>query len=528
MHRALLIPEIVEPICLDLGPYPPSWLPCEETRDLANLARTSALFLNAALDVLWEVQYGLYNILRCMPEDLWDGQPIRLRSLGTLNATRPITAADWERPLFYLSRIREFEGGHPQDMASIKLFTELCSTLPTRHWFPNLRILEWCCHNPALLPGFPMIAPRPTKLRVSRIGNRGDLSALARGVDGRLLTNVSIGCHDSGADAFRTRISPFIRSMARLQRLRIHDLDQAAFEHLAMLPSLESLKIAKLEDEPFSAVPQLDAAAPFSGLKELEITTRTVQTALVVIASVSGPLTSIDVYIKDWNHKTPMAEVSRLFATLRSTTPQLRKLGITLEPDTPSYHQTLNAALEHLFRLRNLEKVSLTAGEGWDLDNALVIAMARAWPNLTALHLRPDLPTHVTRRLTLTALRAFALHCPKLSVLGLDIDARVPLEDLPTAKDAQRSLTTLCLGYSPIADSSVVASALFIMFPELSHIMAEDRNDGYWSSSCIHDDIHEGQDIHKLSRTFYKRWKGVQNKLAEKQWEESELELEAQ
>ncbi|KAF7349866.1 hypothetical protein MVEN_01287100 [Mycena venus] len=174
MHSALFIPEIIRRICFLLGPYSPSWRPQREKRDLANLARTSTVFLDAALDVLWECQDGLVNILRCMPVDLLDG-PIRRGSLDTLNVTRPITAADWERPLFYLSRVREFSGGRPRDTGRTKLFLDLCSSLPTRNWFPNLRLLEWCCYEPILLPGFfTMLTSSTTKLMVTGVGTGGD------------------------------------------------------------------------------------------------------------------------------------------------------------------------------------------------------------------------------------------------------------------------------------------------------------------------------------------------------------------
>ncbi|KAJ6566906.1 hypothetical protein B0H19DRAFT_1138852 [Mycena capillaripes] len=532
MHTALLISEIVELICLHLGPITPSWRTGLEKRDLANLARTSTLFLHHALDVLWESQDGLANILRCMPDNLWDG-PVRAGSLNTLNATRPITAADWERPVFYLSRVRGFNGGRPRNMASPKLFTELCSSLPTTHWFPNLRYLQWSCYEPFLLLGIrTMTAPHMAGFKLINAGNGGDLSAVTMGLGAsvRLLTNVFIECGSRGMDEFRTRISPLILLLARLQRLHIHDLDQTAFNHLAMLPSLNSLKITHLgEIEPFIASHQLHETPPFSGLKELEITTRTVQTALAVITSVAGPLASVDVRIKDWKHKTPMAEVSRMFATLRSTTLQLRSLSLAIEPDTPSYHQTLNDALGHLFSLRNLEELSLQVGEGWDLDNMLVLDMACAWPNIKKLYMGPDPPTHDIRRVTLTGLRAFALHCPKLSHLGLNIDARVPLEELPTTEDSvQRTLTALHVGYSPISDSSAVARLLFAMYPQLSDIEAEERATPDWQSSSIRDDTDEGADVYKLSRTFYERWEGVQHELREKRREESELALEEQ
>ncbi|KAJ7938654.1 hypothetical protein B0H13DRAFT_1587600 [Mycena leptocephala] len=80
MHRAWQIVELVEIICAQValdGPVD-SWagLPVQRyplrRRDLSRLARTSTIFLNPALDILWRYQATLLNLLRTMPDDLWD------------------------------------------------------------------------------------------------------------------------------------------------------------------------------------------------------------------------------------------------------------------------------------------------------------------------------------------------------------------------------------------------------------------------------------------------------------------------
>ncbi|KAJ7824248.1 hypothetical protein B0H14DRAFT_3728931 [Mycena olivaceomarginata] len=225
--------------------------PHSKKRDVANLAMTSTLFLHHALDVLWQCQNGLASILKCMPEDLWDG-PIRSGSPDALNAVRPITAADWERPLFYLSRVRKFHGGRSRAMGSNQLFTQLCSSLPTTHWFPNLRFLEWSCYEPVFLPAIcALIAPRTSEFRLIGLDIGENLSLLTLKVHGGRLTDVYIGknhsrVHGSDANAFRIGITAFIRSLERIQRFHIEDFDQEAFRHLAILPDLKSLKIAEL------------------------------------------------------------------------------------------------------------------------------------------------------------------------------------------------------------------------------------------------------------------------------------------
>lgn len=71
MHRSLRIPEVVGMICSQLKPI--SWRSTAGKADLAVLARTSTVFHDAALDVLWSHQETLMNLIRCMPADLWEG-----------------------------------------------------------------------------------------------------------------------------------------------------------------------------------------------------------------------------------------------------------------------------------------------------------------------------------------------------------------------------------------------------------------------------------------------------------------------
>jgi hypothetical protein len=72
MHRGLGILEIVEIICAQLGLESSESLSTDASSALSALARTSQFFHNPALNVLWRHQDTLVNLIRCMPEDLWD------------------------------------------------------------------------------------------------------------------------------------------------------------------------------------------------------------------------------------------------------------------------------------------------------------------------------------------------------------------------------------------------------------------------------------------------------------------------
>jgi hypothetical protein len=65
-HRTLRITEIVCLICSHLNPVPGAGV-----ADLANLACTSKILHDPALDALWRDQDTIMNLMRCMP-DVWE------------------------------------------------------------------------------------------------------------------------------------------------------------------------------------------------------------------------------------------------------------------------------------------------------------------------------------------------------------------------------------------------------------------------------------------------------------------------
>ncbi|KAJ7616521.1 hypothetical protein FB45DRAFT_1063953 [Roridomyces roridus] len=147
MHRALAIPEIVRIV----SQY-------TIQKSLPALAGTCRAFCDPALDLLWEEQEMLGNLLRCMPDDLWkhrkdeedededededeedeDGMPCLLR---------PIVPADWDRVLFYNHRVKSFSFDMDEDLqynfSSTSVLDILRMSFPGSILFPNLRSLQW-------------------------------------------------------------------------------------------------------------------------------------------------------------------------------------------------------------------------------------------------------------------------------------------------------------------------------------------------------------------------------------------------
>ncbi|KAF8173812.1 hypothetical protein K438DRAFT_2023348 [Mycena galopus ATCC 62051] len=105
-QRALEIPEIVHMICgqADVD----SWV---SQTTLITIARTSKIFTDAALDVVWHNQASLVPLIKCMPETLWEQRGIRGKGNGVvIHLRRPIISTDFSRFLFYSVRIRDLSG----------------------------------------------------------------------------------------------------------------------------------------------------------------------------------------------------------------------------------------------------------------------------------------------------------------------------------------------------------------------------------------------------------------------------------
>ncbi|KAF8177978.1 hypothetical protein K438DRAFT_1769811 [Mycena galopus ATCC 62051] len=489
MHRALQIAELVEMICSHLAPGQPSaWITSTDDSflrgHLLSLAKTCKVFREPCLDALWKYQTTLLNLLRCMPDDLWSDPVL---GCDTLDIVRPITPEDWERPLVYLPRIR-FLILSTQGLPPPELFETLALCLPMHPLFPNLQSLDWDRVDASLLPCiWPLIGPRITHISIQLDGTPRDLSLLANlSQKCPSLTSAFIGSYapDSQSLHVRQSVSWFVRGLWRVQRLCIPDLDQLSFGHLATLPSLRLLMIQNLgEFVPSLDFPHLRSKFVFPSLEEVDLSLEDVPIAVgwVEILSatrivdltlhVSVIMTTGDIaaLCQSFSDHLPRASLQRLETQGLATS-----LADQFAESTPAQYYIKTQSLRLLFCFLNLETVSLEITGGLNLDDSIILEMARAWPNLKSLSLWPECPTHVERRVTLSALIFFARHCPALWHLHLDINARVipTVEAVGADQQPHTNLTELRVQHSPILDASAVTGFLFPLFPHLTTINA--------------------------------------------------------
>ncbi|KAJ6517390.1 hypothetical protein C8R47DRAFT_960735 [Mycena vitilis] len=110
---------------------------------LASVARACKMFCDPALDELWKEQDTLYNIVQCMPQDVWEEPD----EDGGMTLARPVVPTDWDRALIYARRVKTFsfddqirERGYP---TTAEFLETLGMCVPGPQLFPNLEILGW-------------------------------------------------------------------------------------------------------------------------------------------------------------------------------------------------------------------------------------------------------------------------------------------------------------------------------------------------------------------------------------------------
>ncbi|KAJ7633549.1 hypothetical protein DFH06DRAFT_1139886 [Mycena polygramma] len=444
MHCALQIPELVELIAEQLGDSPSqrsSWhVPKSSRRDLSALARTSKSFLDSALDVLWRNQDTLLNLLRCMPADLWcinecaneDGWPT---FVFTIHLQRTILPADWERPLFYLYRVKSLSLGDEYLFESLDFFEGLDLCLPTEHMFPNLEKLVWIPESGEAFHHVRLfLAPQLKDLCLGSIRSVPHLSIFSTlAIRCPYLTNLCV--YTPLAEL--SSMSAFVRASSRLQLIAVPGLDAAAIAHIATPPDLRSMTLWR--QPAYESPPQPSARTVlFPSLTRL--TTATMDDCVSVLHNLVEHSSNF-VGTHTVGRKTTTTVAHQFYSALarHCSHSSLQKLIVHEDRDFP---KTLST-----------DAYSLYAVDG------VILKPLLSFTNLV----------HVRSHVTLEGLYAFVPLCPVLRVLEITIDA-TSIPNAAIIKRTQHSLRSLDVALSPITKPRRVAKFLSATFPNLYKI----------------------------------------------------------
>ncbi|KAJ7481388.1 hypothetical protein B0H11DRAFT_1225892 [Mycena galericulata] len=485
MHRALGIVEIVDQVCRHVGAdmwtiYPPATARGDASRALSVLARTSVVFQDSALNVLWRRQDSIVNLLKCTPDDLWnisESEDLYEATDLVIHLQRTLVYKDWERVLFYSYRVRSFllyvrGSGQVSDF-----FDALNLSLPTDCVFPNLRELTWIPDPSGLFHHLRLfLTPRMERLSINPATDL-DLSVLAV-VSAKCpsLKHITI---DTGLNDWATQgVSTFVRSLPSVESLDVAALDRPALMHVALMDGLKSFRLRSAET-PFFHFPP--SPSYFHDLRELFLPTMECAAALMTASPdcLCEELTITD----NWSRPTKI--IAHGFYSIlarqraRSSLHVVRVYGDDDHPTLLAANQTETYLvggdiLEPLFSCANLQTVSLNHPVGFDLDDGMVLRMARAWPRIEVLALQAGRSRHARCSTTLRGLSALAKHCTNLRNLKMIFDAtNVPdihAHGFEQQNVVQRTLHSIHVSLSPISEPRRVAEYLSRIFPRLSFV----------------------------------------------------------
>ncbi|KAF8218381.1 hypothetical protein K438DRAFT_25811 [Mycena galopus ATCC 62051] len=474
MHCSLQIPEVVALICTQISPT-------ETPETLAALARTCKAFSDPALDILWR-NASLANVLNCLPHletgTFTDGSDFSI----------PLLPSDWERVLVYSKRVRQLTMEGDDYTAPYLETLRLC--FPGQHLFPNIEDLDWGVLEKPIFPHIAFfLGPRLTTLSVGYFSTAAHLSFLGIvAIRCPLLAVVEIVFSDDlqleldQMDGMKLvnhlrSLSYFVRALRHLKTLTVPSLDCAAFDHIARLPTFASLTLTNQ----FPIITVAASTNPpdgrlFGSLQSLSLTGTTIDVLSAIIAQVTQA--SIRNVWVSFPELTTSHVLVQLYAAIAASCSHGSLTNLSLHypssfnPQTASAFSMSGSHLRPLFAYTNITEVSLWAPAGFELDDAIVADMARAWPHIRRLKLSAS-DTHIQPTVTLGSLLYFARHCPTLAFLHLALNATT-IPKLQSGTGAERvqqlCLQILYLPSSPITSSTLVAVFLSNVFPNLDQV----------------------------------------------------------
>ncbi|KAJ7714606.1 hypothetical protein B0H16DRAFT_1435411 [Mycena metata] len=510
MHRCLQLLEIVDMIFSHLYFVPDRDLPRRHAklRDLAVLARTCTFFSGVALDFLWRSTV-LVNLLCCLPSDLW-----RIDEFEDGNdqmwLVRPVRRADWTRVAMNASRVKDLSFA-PDECDTTAVLSTLMLCIPA-DLLPNLRRLHWGC------PGddFHHIHMFLTLSITSVFFNSSPAALSLLSIlpekcpnlqDIEMRANLDSAEWDSVAEI--QAVSSFLCRLQSAESISVPLANRRALEHLCHMPNLKCLGLDTFP----SGVTFDSAEGP---------TFQTLRTLQLHYAAL-GPATEFLTMFREVSLSSLIAclvppptadETQYFFNAVIAAISHSSLTDITIHSDGDTtdlnHYHIRNQSLLTLTCFPNLTSIVIYAFGGFDLDNTVILAMARAWPRLEYLRLARERPSS-RPRVTLQCLHSFAQYSPRLGTLAMTFDGTiVPTVDQPVANPVvqQRALTHLDVRHSAIASTpDAIAQFLSRRFPSLRQISPVPRLPQLFPA-------HLNAERDDATRQFDVLWKEVEELLA--------------
>ncbi|KAI5121923.1 hypothetical protein M0805_000252 [Coniferiporia weirii] len=464
---------------------------------LARLARSSKLFCDPALDVLWENLESFSHLLKLFPKELitWgpsDSPPVLKPTVNHL-----IVPRDWKRFETYAHRVKSWS---PEDLSYIEepVVDHIAFGRNPNYILPRLTHLEVTAKTVSgvhlqtliLCPSLESVTvwnPEPG-IWATRAMNAFFRTLADRASNLRKLT-VHWG-EGAGTLPFVDGLSDvFSQEHSALNSVNLWSpecVDAKGFALLAKLPSLTTLhlNLTNIEDAYVLCSEVKDRSNAFPSLQNLFLAGLVEEfPKMLRFFANSLRMTSLGFSVREY---PTSKQLLQLFNSVASNFPRLRILQLNAPKEeinaqlanrsylaNQDHYQHDLAVLQPLLTIRSLVALHLEIGVPLYLTDTDLCVIGTAWPAIEVLDLCSDPHYERSRSVQPTAsvhgLLAVAGVCPALQRLGLFVDCTVGLTQdvLESTGVVSRALVSLDVGRSWVVDPPLIAALLSGVFPAL-------------------------------------------------------------
>ncbi|EIW74245.1 hypothetical protein CONPUDRAFT_140600 [Coniophora puteana RWD-64-598 SS2] len=447
MHPCLYLSELLQLIFDEVG--------CKAT--CARLARVCSTFTEPALDALYTNVDGFYELLTCLPSDLWALSPprptspydhaIKSHKDQVLTFKRDMNRDDWDILLSRTTRVRRLRQprAHRIEAASdVHLALQACPVPPL---FPRLRSLAIEAERPP--PELSLfLGPELRHLEVAwsaavLLEKIPLLPTICPMID-----SLSTGQSDSGSPppSPRPPNPPDLSELYRLRTLSIGPRDQDLLPHLASLPSLRNLTVEVSERTPWLGANESYGIRSLDSLHISADTFSTSAKALDALLSCASPAEPAAIHSLTITGESPsLADlVSTICARLSHT--HLSALSISNTWRSTENPPDEAADLLPLSLFARLTRFTYTNHpRPVPMSGAQLAHLASSWPLLERLAIVPGQQPAMTG----AELSGLSSACPRLKAVDLSVG-----EDNAVSASASASASSAALSSAGVAPES--------------------------------------------------------------------------
>ncbi|TCD69593.1 hypothetical protein EIP91_007015 [Steccherinum ochraceum] len=541
MHRCLHVYDVVIAIVkhLSLMDRRSVGKDVQAVQTIHSMTLTCSVLYEPAMDVLWSSLLDLTPIVKSLPPHLWFEAEKQVEEsadcvslLRTVRLQAPPQPSDWARAVRNAARVKSIQWNFRRwnrgfevrwalgDSAMHAL--ALYSSENSRPLLSNLCKYEWYWEglDPQYFPYIPSLCSDKlesltiiahTSLPTASVlpfahAAFGVLIARCPKMRELLLYQTSYD-DDTLVDLEDKVYASFFTEVAKLPCLQSfeshHPLSPSELLLFGRLPRLRNVAMTLYCDADEGLLSTLSSRSLFPELQSLDIEHDNLPTMIQIVEAIASFSLS-KLTVSGIPPETPAAQLALLFQTLLPHKYlSYLAVGGTREHLDPGL--ALRLSLSHLYTvqcedfrpllsLHHLTEVFISPQSfALKLDDAMLEAMAQAWPRLQILDIASRLPMHTAPGVTLGGLLPLSVHCRRLVMVYIAVDvvppskeARDRLEEEVKRKRPPCHLSMLTIHYGADVDSPEpvlreMADFLTDMFPHLqdfdtSHCLPQRRD----------------------------------------------------